>query len=291
MKASLKAFMTGLIDYAGLFPPARLELGPAIENFANYLAGEHAWMLGRFIIPAARLKELIPRDDFRYSVIIAGQDDIDEVAAFKGRVELLETRFPDGASSPERWAAHLLSLKSALLKAGIEGVELFAETAEYDDAVKGIASFNKAFPRDVNLKRVGFKLRCGGLDKQAFPSPEKVAAVIAACRDHDVALKCTAGMHHPVRRRSTEVDTMQHGFFNVFGAALLARILDQTEIEACLGDEDPGSFVFEEDRLSWKDKTLELSDVERFRRSLAVSFGSCSFDEPREDLQSLGLLD
>jgi hypothetical protein len=291
MKASFKAFMTGLIDYAGLFPPAKLDLAPALKNYADYLGGDDAWMLGRFIIPAARLKELSPVDDFRYGVILTGPDDVANAAAFKGRVEVLETRFPGGASSPERYAAHLLSLKSALMKAGLEGMELFAETAEHLDAVKGIASFNKAFQNDANLKRVGFKLRCGGLEKEAFPSPEKVAAVIAACREHDVALKCTAGLHHPVRRRSIEVDTLQHGFFNVFGAALLAQNLSRDEIEACLRDEDAESFRFNEEGFSWKGRTLPAGDVERFRRDFAVSFGSCSFDEPREDLRSLGWLE
>ena len=55
---SLKNFCSKIIDYAGLFPPASLELGQAFHNFVFYLQGEYKWMLGKFIIPAKRLAEL-----------------------------------------------------------------------------------------------------------------------------------------------------------------------------------------------------------------------------------------
>ena len=58
MKESLRAFMKGLIDYAGLFPPARLPLNEAIDDYIIHLKGENSWMLGRFIIPLSKLNEL-----------------------------------------------------------------------------------------------------------------------------------------------------------------------------------------------------------------------------------------
>src|SRR5688572_9168107 len=60
MKASLRALLTNVIDYAGLFPPAELSLDEAIRNYARFRTEPEAWMLGRFIIPAARLGELVP---------------------------------------------------------------------------------------------------------------------------------------------------------------------------------------------------------------------------------------
>ena len=41
-----------LIDYAGLFPPAKLDMGPTLANYARHRGSAHAWMLGRLIIPA-----------------------------------------------------------------------------------------------------------------------------------------------------------------------------------------------------------------------------------------------
>src|SRR5207244_8426599 len=58
---SLQALLTGLIDYAGLFPPASLSMEQALANYARYREGEHAWMLGRFVVPAARAAE-VPAD-------------------------------------------------------------------------------------------------------------------------------------------------------------------------------------------------------------------------------------
>ena len=43
MKESLRAFMKGLIDYAGLFPPAKLPLDEAIDDYIIHLKGENSW--------------------------------------------------------------------------------------------------------------------------------------------------------------------------------------------------------------------------------------------------------
>src|SRR5690349_12039223 len=56
--ASIRALLTGAIDYAGLFPPSQLSMADAVVNYAKYRASEHSWMLGRFVVPVARLDEL-----------------------------------------------------------------------------------------------------------------------------------------------------------------------------------------------------------------------------------------
>ena len=58
MKESLRAFMHGLIDYAGLFPSANLPLNEAIDDYIKHLKGENSWMLGKFIIPISKLDDL-----------------------------------------------------------------------------------------------------------------------------------------------------------------------------------------------------------------------------------------
>ena len=62
MSASLRALLANIIDYAGLFPPANLPLDRTIRNYARHRKGAEQWMLGRCIIPAARLAELAPFD-------------------------------------------------------------------------------------------------------------------------------------------------------------------------------------------------------------------------------------
>lgn len=296
MKASFKHFMTGLIDYAGLFPPASLDLETATGNFAGYLAGENGWMLGRCIVPAAQLHRVALHPGFCYSVIVsaaASEVELDRLGTFAGRVEMVETRLPETASAPDRCSEHLLHLESRLRQAGLQDVQLFVEAANVAPAAAAIAAFNNRRRGEGGIVNVGFKLRCGGLEKQAFPAPEKVAEVIGICRGHDIPIKFTAGMHRPLRNYAAELDVMQHGFINIFGAALLcwSHNLSPVEMTECLNDETAHHFHFTEEDFSWMDNKVSASEVERLRHSRAISFGSCSFTEPVDGLCSLGFLD
>ena len=65
MTEALRTLLAGLIDYAGLFPPASLDMAEAARNYEAYRAGPHSWALGRFIVPSARLNEVDPRLELR----------------------------------------------------------------------------------------------------------------------------------------------------------------------------------------------------------------------------------
>jgi len=295
MKASLKYFMTGLIDYAGLFPPAGLDIDTAVRNYAGYLASENGWMLGRFIIPALQLYRVVLHPGFRCSVIVSpvvSQEELDRLGAFRGCVEMVEVRLPDTVDSPDRCSDHLLQIESRLRQAGLQDVQLFIEGGDVEDIAPPFSTFNNRHSGGKAIKNVGYKLRCGGLGKQDFPSPEKVAEVITICREHDIPIKFTAGMHHPLRNYSAEIEVMQHGFINIFGAALLCWgcNLSTDEIVECLRDETANHFHFTEEGFSWKNRTISTSEIKRLRQDKVISFGSCSFTEPIEGLRSLGFL-
>lgn len=104
-------------------------------------------------------------------------------------------------------------------------------------------------------------------------------------------MKCTAGLHHPVRHFNDSVNAKMHGFLNVFGCAALAQIdgVKRSDLEAILDEENPASFRFDDKGLWWNDRAIQNGSLSKSRRSLMVSFGSCSFDEPRDDLKALGL--
>ena len=55
--SAIRLLLRNSIDYAGLFPPAGLDMGAAVENYPRYRAGRSAWALGRFILPASRLAQ------------------------------------------------------------------------------------------------------------------------------------------------------------------------------------------------------------------------------------------
>jgi hypothetical protein len=142
------------------------------------------------------------------------------------------------------------------------------------------------------LKRRGLraKIRTGGITEDAFPSPEAVAAFIRACRREGVSFKATAGLHHPLRcvrpltyEPNAAVSTM-HGFVNVFMAAAMPQ-----EAEAILVETDPRAFTFTDLGAGWRSHHVEIEQL-RAMRQFAVSFGSCSFEEPINDLKDLGWL-
>src|SRR3989339_820916 len=50
-----RALLSGLVDYAGLFPPSALTMVDAVGRFSAHLLSDESWMLGRFVVPAHRL--------------------------------------------------------------------------------------------------------------------------------------------------------------------------------------------------------------------------------------------
>jgi hypothetical protein len=318
MNASLRSLLSGVIDYAGLFPPANLPLDEAIRSYARYRQEPDAWMLGRFVIPAARLSELdafadILQQDPPLRLSILGRGGTDREAFLKGigddytdtlsfsarhagRVvaDVYEARLPTPCNV--RWLIPMTAeiigpLRWALF---VEGA-LDANAVEHLGSALGrvAARFREKPANQGPVAPTGFKLRCGGLEASAFPSVDQVAFVLRVCRDAGAPLKFTAGLHHPIRRFDAGVQTHMHGFINVFVAGVLAhaRRLNEDWLRAVIADEDPTHFVFAEDGVGWKDLLGASADeIAAARRDFVTSFGSCSFDEPRDDLRALGWL-
>src|SRR5262245_7995721 len=138
------------------------------------------------------------------------------------------------------------------------------------------------------------KLRTGGVKPEGIPAVADVASFIVACARRRLPFKATAGLHHPVRAPhplTYEADApraVMHGFLNVFLAAAFAWH-GRHDIEAVLSETDPAAFRFDE-RAHWRDWSLDADLVREARRHFAHSFGSCSFDEPVQGLEALGLL-
>lgn len=328
MRQSLRHFLTGIVDYAGLFPPATLPLDAAIRNYARYREQPEAWMLARFSCPAVKLAELAPYGDgllaheppFAFSVLGQSGETIQEfganlrtdlqaLASFRRRhgervtVEVFEVRLPATivrAVRPES-VREVAEMVAPIIEAdGPPKLAPFFEAgfapdwrSELAAVIGGIALHNRDWAATrFRSGPVGFKLRCGGLEPADFPTPEQVAFVIRTCRGAQVPLKATAGLHHPFRHFSQAVGTKMHGFINVFGAGILAQVhaLDEASIRAVIEDESPESFRFQDDRFAWKDLHAGNEAVASARQTAVTSFGSCSFDEPRDDLRALGWL-
>ena len=296
MNSSLRHFLAGLIDYAGLFPPAALRLAEAIRNHRRYLGGNHGWLLGRFVVPVGRLEELPGDAAFPLAVVIPPEipaEDLDLLGTYRKHIELLEIRLLNDGDSAGHCTARLQDLLRRLAPSGVNNAVLFVEPSTAESAAAAIAALNRQLSGDSAIRTAGFKLRCGATDRAAAPSPETVAATIALCRDHDIPMKFTAGMHLPLRNQCRLTGEMQHGFLNIFATALLfwAGRLSAAEMTDCLRDQTPADFLFTDEGFHWRNRTIPPADIEKIRQEKIVSFGSCSFTEPVAALLALGLLD
>lgn len=327
MKQSLKEFMREIIDYAGLFPPADLPLDTAIRNYAGYKKADDAWMLSRFIIPASRLSELAPyreelfpaESSFEFSVLGQATDTVDEynqaieevISACRDFCEAhgdwVETNMLEMKLPTETAFSHDVDLLQQVMDQTAEKLVLHPTTPDtvfyegfFDESwrkdveaiMEAISKHNEAVKDSEYYRYAGYKIRCGGVEADLFPSVEQVAFVLNTAREYDVPIKGTAGLHHPVRHYAESVQTKMHGFFNVFGGAMLgyAHNLNDEELESILKEEDAEQFKFTDEAFSWKSYSIETKDIKSLRQVALLSYGSCSFDEPREDLRDLDLV-
>jgi hypothetical protein len=307
MSASLRVLLAGAIDYAGMFPPAKLPLQEAFRNYQRYRESPDAWMLGRFICPAAiidlrnllREKEVIA--PFEISFIMR-MNDARTMLREIGHVALLafgsRTNAKVGTLEFDPLLSSEIVKEPRTIPKLITILDRFRPPAcaFFETQVENTASYDAhgfVQPLQVSPNRnLGMKIRCGGLQASSFPSPKSVAHLIALCSDARIPLKFTAGLHHPLRHFNRELKTMMHGFINILSACVLAysHSLEDEQIETILLDEDPKSFVFEDTGFRWQKQHATLDQIIIARKRGGLTFGSCSFDEPRDDLRKLGWL-
>ncbi|MDT7857858.1 hypothetical protein RQM47_14525 [Rubrivirga sp. S365] len=319
MSPGPRAFLADLVDYAGLFPPAALDLGPAVRNFAAYRGGADAWMLARFIVPAGRLDDLDAFADLfaaappaRFSVLghapeeggaeawaAAARRTLDDARAFERRhpaqvaCDRFELRLPAAlASDADRLAEALGELDAAFRdgaatppRAAVE-VPFLEHPGTVGPAAQAVADANGRAGRPA----FALKLRCGGVTPDLVPGVEALAEALATARDGGAPFKATAGLHHPFRNDDEAVGATMHGFVNVFGGAILARVhgLSASDLAEVLDDADAAHWRLDDDGLGWRSLQTTPPEVADAREQFALSYGSCSFDEPREDLRALG---
>jgi hypothetical protein len=294
--SALQALLRESIDYAGLFPPAGLGMGQAVANYASYRTGPHAWALGRFVVPAGRLGELEqatdgvqPPDRWRIAALLGADParELEAIGEFNwphvtdgagvATVDVVEAK----ADSPEAVEQLLSRVPSDL--------QPYIEIPVARDPAPLAAAVAKAGGR--------LKVRTGGITADAFPAAADLVRFLRAARDAGVPFKATAGLHHPLRAEyrltyepGSACGTM-FGFLNLFlAAAFVGAGLDDAAAEELLEERDRTAFHFDADSVEWRGQRLDLDRIRRTRESAFISFGSCSFVEPIEDLRSLGLL-
>jgi hypothetical protein len=303
--ASLGALLTHSIDYAGIFPPCSLALEPALQNQARYVRDPDAWILNNFVLPlkkfdaaAGNVSLFDRKHPLRISALGAKTANKEEfVGTLKIAAETIRSfsaRHVDLVSIPqlEMPLPQDVDLESlARIGSILKGLELqaFWETPvnSAEKTIVLLAEHNSS----ADGCPLGYKLRTGGVIADAFPTSLQIARALVAAAKVRVPIKFTAGLHHPIQQFRDEVKTKMHGFLNVLGAAILAaeHKWDEKQTAAMLEDENPKSFSFDHEFFAWREWKIDIKRLKN-RRKFVSSFGSCSFDEPREDLRALSLL-
>lgn len=304
---AVTTLLTELIDYAGLFPPAKLDMARAASNYAEYLGSQASWMLGRFVVPVSKLEQfrratvdLLPREGtpaerqdesgrggWRLSAIIDGDldENIDSIFAFNHQHEQPESGLV---------VADTIELKVQSAAEIDEALDLIPEEL-FPFFELPLAGDLRGFATAIAGNDAAAKIRTGGLTPEAIPGAEQVAAFIATCAAAQIPFKATAGLHHPIRAEHAltyEPDAPQgtmHGFLNVFlaAAAAMEHGLDEQELAAILEEGDAAAFAFNPDGVRVHGHDLSAAGIARTRETFALSFGSCSFTEPVDDLRRL----
>ncbi|MEQ1946981.1 MAG: hypothetical protein ABL995_07320 [Bryobacteraceae bacterium] len=275
--SAVRTLLDELIDYAGLFPPAGLAMRASVENYAAYAKGPWNWALGRCIFPAARLEEFEREceglgSNWKLSVLGIPQ----RMELHCGRVDTLELK--------AQTAQEVFDLA-----ARATGANVYIEIPVAEDPAHLIDAIATAGVRA--------KIRTGGVTPDMFPAPRQVARFLRRCAEAKVPFKATAGLHHPLRAEYNltyephSARNVMHGFLNVFLAAMVLYFSGrEQDAVATLEETSVQAFHVGEDEIRWHEHRLTSAQIQEARSNFAISFGSCSFDEPIQDLQTLGWL-
>jgi hypothetical protein len=293
---ALQSLLTGLIDYAGLFPPAGLGMDTAVRNYGSYVNSGEAWILGRFVVPAARVEEYAEAvrsagiDASTWSLsVLATAADTDVIARFNTAADESGAGGLGSIDSLEIKAASAREIQDAAQAFG-RNYQLYFETPpeKWQSLLQATA-----------VARARAKIRTGGEVAAAIPEESRVLEFLRIASERRLAFKATAGLHHPLRamqRLTYKPDSptgVMHGFLNIFCAAALLWHEPGQRQEAAwmLGERDADAITMDE-AMTFHNSgvTLTAEQIHEAREQFCIGFGSCSFTEPLDDLRKLGWL-
>jgi hypothetical protein len=290
---SAREFLSGIVDYAGLFPPAGLDMKSAVSAYAEYHAGKDRDLLGRFVVPWKRLEEfaaeldgLAVTTDDPWKLSVIGSDAYEEVRrAIDGFNDSTDNASCDTVEAP-------VSSKEDVARAVTSFPEpfvLYLEVATTSDPHEIITEISKT-PASA-------KLRTGGIVETAIPTPEQVYRFICECVNEGVPFKATAGLHHLIRGTyplTYDVDSptaTMFGFLNVFlASAFCASGSSESAVLSVLEETHPSAFRFDDTGVWWRDHFVLYEQLAVVRQTVATSFGSCSFTEPVTEARNFQII-
>ena len=317
--AAAVSLLSGIIDFAGTFPPAALSVEKSWKKAAEFFGkAAHPWLVRRLVFA---LKDLTPltteqlkswgieggnwlvsalgrapeAEDFG-SFLKAVEWDLREIDRFNERhwdssvrvgVVLYEGKLPESlfVGGGDLLRTGLPQVLDRFLRLKHLKVDSFWEVSWDKLTMKRLEEVALTLTEwlegeDSPSHKTGLKFRTGGA---YVPTPEQLASAILATTSHRLRFKATQGLHHPISTKGA------YGFVNLFAALSLAQAYGAdefplTSIQECLTDDVAKNFSFSDTAFKWKNHELTLDDLETARRLHAATFGSCSAEEPDQFL-------
>ena len=281
-------WLQAFVDDAATFPPASTPLEQAVTEHAAHRSSECAGLVGGFVVSDVKVADLAntvvsDSDPLAVNLVVTGgAGAIEPAVTWVDRSEGLELRAVEFALRDEEDLAHnagrLVKVVDSLGEA-LDDVPVFAEPP----IPMGIPSHGWLAALDeLAAREICLKFRTGGLSDDLFPTSAQLASCIEASLDRELPFKCTAGLHHAVRRRDEASGFEHQGFLNV----LLAT---RTSLDGG-GPEEVARVLDEADGAALASRFTADPDAAARTRRWFTSFGSCSVLEAHEDLVELGLL-
>ncbi len=289
--AAIRAVLHGAIDYAGLFPPAALDMANAVAEYASERRGPDRWALGRFVLPVARLGEFealaapsytdAGSDPWRVAAIGAGvAGTASAIAQFNARnapgavIDAIEVR-AESVEQVELWRPLVDVVADVFIEIPV------------GDALESIVAA-------VGRTGAKAKMRTGGVTSDAFPSAARVLRFLTTCYDANVPCKVTAGLHHPLGgvyplTYASDADSGQmFGYLNVFLAASIigARGAPETALHVLRAGRD-APLHSDAIGITLDGVLVPVESILRMRLNQLQGFGSCSFSEPLDEISTL----
>lgn len=263
----------GLCDDAALFPPGNVALGDAVQAHVAFADAPYADMVGPFVVSAISLHSLAEHtracSEMVQIVVTASVPAIQRTLADVDGMTGVRLTALDIALGQEMAAGQVVpTIRNAL--AGRE-VTVYVEVPR--------DSRRNAVVRELAAGGLRAKLRTGGIKADLYPDERELAGSLVALATAGVPFKATAGLHHAMRNTDPQTRFEQHGFLNLLVAAQAASEGAPVDTVArILAERDPAIVV------------AHVAKLDAEVRTAFRSFGTCSVNEPRDELIELGLL-
>lgn len=249
---SLRALLTRLIDYAGLFPPAALPWPRVAANYRRYRNSAENWILNRLVLPA-QLKDEQLDPDWRVTLLVDT-----EPGPLPAQFETLETKSGRKLSLPTYCEVPLGQITGTFAKVRTGGLS--------PDAIPSSEEIAE-FLQEAAARRIQFKATAG------LHHPIRSQHALSYAADSPCAV-----MHGFVN------------VFVAATAAFSWPQVERRILAGILNESDPAAFQFLDGEMLCRGMGLGTAQIAEARREFAHSFGSCSFEEPVADLKQLGWL-